>query len=674
MITLRKDYGKLDVNAAYAKLLDKAYNQLLTTGDYLSEAEKELGKFTNLESYFAHMSDLIDINPNYVLLPLDEAPFEINANARTITVPADFVKCAGVQNDEMCEIVTFTVDRYFDYMDLDNTFIVVQWINAANEQGVHTITLKDLETYQGKIRFGWPLTSDVTKQAGDVIFSVRFLVREGADLENPEEATGNKVFKYVLNTLPAKITIKSSLNILEPDIIESNVANYFKAFVVNSMNPTIPIPEPIAFASPGLDLSQYAALDANSNTLKLSAQAAASDNGIISYKWFYNDKEITGNEEVIEKQVVDGEEVEVKKFIYTLGEEYLPIKWANESDKRRIGGEKYYKMNIEGQLPPYIPYNDPITNDENMPELFERFTTLTINDTSAVITGTYYVKAENQVAVSNISNVTNTTSSSCKILAPNDIIVTKDLNTRVFLKENVAQVLRLELQKDPTDPQYNYCWYRTTNKPTNVEDIVADKELVVKEEALTNKTNTTYSITNEPGWYCVTADSVLNRTPKHQVSQICKVTGAPTVPTMSEIILLERLEGEEDWVENVVDGKETASYPFNSKIEFKVQLPAGWQEDADELLTEGLQYNWYVQMPDSEDRRLLTEADVSLSSSPNHLVVSGLNTNVLKVRSIGSSEQAYAYYCEIINKFDGLDTVATLDITEPFIVKFSEQD
>jgi hypothetical protein len=325
VITLRKNYEQPTIDIAYSNLLERAFNQL-RDNNLLSEIEANAGKFTSMESYFAHMEQLVRLNKNYLLLPLDEAPFEINANTRTITVPADFNKCAGVQNDEMCEIITFTIDRYFDYMDLNNTFIAVQWVNAAKEEGIHYVSqLKDLDTYKGKIRFGWPLTSDVTKEAGDVVFSVRFFVKDGTNTSNPEEANSKNTLKYILNTLPAKITIKPSLNIEDPDFEETNVDSLFLNFIKNSMNPILDIPLSPSFGTPGLDLPKNAAINLADNKLVLEVQATASDSGDISYKWYYAPSD--GSAKIL---IAGNETDEDGKLIYTLDNEYFKeVEWPN---------------------------------------------------------------------------------------------------------------------------------------------------------------------------------------------------------------------------------------------------------------------------------------------------------------------------------------------------------
>ena len=73
---------------------------------------------STLNNYFCYIKDLAEIRDNeqylskYVVLPLDEEPFAIDANARTITVPATFKKNGiGVQGDEGAEMLHFIIDR-----------------------------------------------------------------------------------------------------------------------------------------------------------------------------------------------------------------------------------------------------------------------------------------------------------------------------------------------------------------------------------------------------------------------------------------------------------------------------------------------------------------------------------------------------------------------------------
>ena len=125
MVTILNKDSNVALWDKYSVLFKKANAKLNLTGDE---------EIKNLETYFAHMGTLAATGEAiYRLLPLDETPFIINANTRTITIPQEFSKCGAVKGDNFCEVATFVIDRYFDFKDLADTTIVVQWINADKE-------------------------------------------------------------------------------------------------------------------------------------------------------------------------------------------------------------------------------------------------------------------------------------------------------------------------------------------------------------------------------------------------------------------------------------------------------------------------------------------------------------------------------------------------------------
>ena len=154
----------------YNALFAKAYQELEAINKLKPEVVNTERRFLSLDDYFAHMADLLALNPTYMMLPIDEAAFTINANTRAISTP----KVVTLQNDQIAETLMFTVDRYFDYMDLYNARVFVQWTLPSGKEGATEIELKDITTIPGKIRFGWPLDSDVTSEIGTVRYSVRF--------------------------------------------------------------------------------------------------------------------------------------------------------------------------------------------------------------------------------------------------------------------------------------------------------------------------------------------------------------------------------------------------------------------------------------------------------------------------------------------------------------------
>jgi hypothetical protein len=117
---------------------------------------------------------------------------------------------------------------------------------------------------EGKIRFGWPLTADITKKAGPVRFAVRFFVKDPVVQDK---------FIYLLNTETKTLTVKESLNVVNPTYERRNDYGEFAAFVKNSQHPSFTSPDVPMFAigSGGFDLMPVAAIDLDTNTLELKA-------------------------------------------------------------------------------------------------------------------------------------------------------------------------------------------------------------------------------------------------------------------------------------------------------------------------------------------------------------------------------------------------------------------
>lgn len=135
----------------------------------------------------------------YTTLPSSEPRLVIDANSREISIPVEFDFLA-VKNDHKAETIYFEIARYFDDIDLSQHTCVIQWTNQGDE-GISPCTEMDVDTFDGKIIFGWEITSDCTRHAGNISFSVRFYTID---------EIGN--FEYNFNTLPATSKVLDTLN------------------------------------------------------------------------------------------------------------------------------------------------------------------------------------------------------------------------------------------------------------------------------------------------------------------------------------------------------------------------------------------------------------------------------------------------------------------------------
>lgn len=677
----------------YSHLFSRAYAALLgkqAEKNYLTPAELEVGRFVSLDNYFAHMGDLYEIDPKYLMLPLDEtseALFKIDANTRKVTIPKPFDACSGIQTDNMCEIIVFTIDRYFDYQDLSDLNICVQWIRPGgtpDDEGISHIRMIDLETYPGQLRFGWPLTSEITKYPGKVKFAVRFYRKD---------KQGN--YQYILNTEEALLTIKSGLNIVNPAIEEDSV-DLFGDFVKNSMNPSFALPEQAFFTKPGINLPGVAAIDYNTDTLVLKAQAVANDLGYISYVWKYK-SDLEGSELVtidsnnsaytvasdvpvlvtdIVKEAI-AETGDTSKFVPLLDADGNEVKDENNkivyTIAKREGGQKYFvpATNADGQ-PIYQLYLDRIDEENPAPaNLVELITTLTLKPVedggSEFVTGEYQVEATNTIYLDHQDpeGFRNTTpvaySNKCVVPGPAAVELSKQFVKHAFIKDAAGVELKIEVKEDKTNPDYFYTWY---NYPR--ED--GDNTVPVKIEDMTKIENLgtdTYAIT-APGWYAAKVDAILNRKTMSATTDICRLTGYPAKPNILKLeyapisfneegvelpdaeMAWSELKSENDAEASEIEKNMSTSWKNGDLIRLRINTDL--DNKVDYLNSDKLLYSWYVQLPD-EGKRLITSADIGLNSIVREgTQIDGKTLDIRCLHNTTEEKQAAVYSCVITNQ------------------------
>lgn len=635
----------------YNALFKEAYEFLASIDDGLVTPGQE--RFQSLAEYYGHIADLFNAESpdkyKYIMLPLDEEPFEIDLNTRTINVPKSFNKCASVQSDKLAETIIFIVDRYFDYMDLANTDIYIQWETPDKQQGATRVEMRDLDTEKNKIRFAWPLSSTITNVPGDLKFAVRFF-RIDNNLNNV----------YSLNTLDAKITIKQSpfaeVGNLDP---ESPIGdNLFAQAIINSNFTHAGVPEPIqpSYGMPGNNImalnsedelvelscegnTRYACLDSN-NTLTLCAQAYTPDAGNIQYTW---SRQVEDN---AAQNVIDGDD-------FTFGNKFILV---NE-DAERVPHEKYYRetteedgiLGIDGKK--YCEYVGEF--GEDAPSLYERYTVLMIKNTETDITGNYWVAAKNIVNVTDYIRVSNLTAGTfgdgeyyyrnvdgayllattfedskqyymqsskelqsvdvqsykCVLPAPTEIVIATDLPEGAILEnEQVNLSIALESPKyEQTNISYAWQSKNTVDGDfTNIEGATA-----ASYEA------------NAEGWYKVHVVAELNRKETEKDSAIIKVTNLPDPPK--------------------VVSQETGSYNVSrNAATLVVAVDSNTVDENNPLKSDAITYIWQIQVPDAEWVTIVNEPGVQITGTGNTLVVN----NTLKYA-------AAKFRCLVINELNG---------------------
>jgi len=163
---------------------NKVYYGLQNDAEYIA----------SLNEYFSYIKTLALIDKKFTMLALDEPTFDIDLNTREITVPEVFQKNGvSVEGDEIAEIIYFKVNRYYDMTDLGDseTQIYIQWRSAATDEngeyieGVSVPWSIDYESQPGYVIFGWPISSKITAEAGQIAFAVRFYKYDETFLSNP---------------------------------------------------------------------------------------------------------------------------------------------------------------------------------------------------------------------------------------------------------------------------------------------------------------------------------------------------------------------------------------------------------------------------------------------------------------------------------------------------------
>lgn len=717
IVTVNSNEKEISVADKYNRLFADAYQDLLTKAPTKLKVTYDDKMFHSIDEYFAHLADLYELNPTYIMLPLDETPFTIDANKRTITNP----KITVLQKDQNAEIVTFVIDRYFDYKDLSTAqYTFVQWTLPDGTEGASNITLKDF-SIPGKLRLGWPLDNEITSQKGAVKFSLRFF-----DMGTVTDAYGNpkEAVVYSFNTLTSTLTINESLQPeVDPDGLNVNDPvneGLFRKAIVNSQiyaqNQAIPLGP--RFDDPGLNLNQYESLtdDGANGSLTMMAQALASDTGIINYQWWYKPAE--DNETFNSDTWYPYQADYVLASSYVEGLNYFTRDINGEYSAATVTEETFSANKHYIQLPGFAAYDgkvedvyEPITynsatahagekyysddkgtaaNSSDLidgAKLYERFTAYTV-PASGPVTGQYKVRATNVIG-NNVSKYQD--SKVCFLVSPDNISFQKggDLNPiEVFAQDAEGNDLTKKLVVTPTvDTTLNavrtFTWSRYIAEPEYDEDGIlitpADGDPIEKPAASGEGENIVYGNVHEvtePGWYQVVIESSLNREVKTASSTMCKLTSKPVAPERratkpaswdddedgpwvapEQILIMEYGSNAASKIdsEGVAYFNVSAGDIVTLDISTVLTPPDGLD---DKLFSDALSFEWGYQSADASFR-YLTDKDVGADK----LVDEGLGTSVLKVRApadIASGDKIYTFKCVITNNLNNQKAACSL--------------
>lgn len=596
------------------------------------------------------MSDLLALDNTYMMLPLDETAFAINANTRSITTP----KIVTLQNDQIAETVVFTIDRFFDYMDLYNATIYVQWtLPVSGRTGATLVEMKDIESMPGKIRFGWPLDSEITSEVGQVKYSVRFW-NKGTVKEDNKDV--EKVV-YSFNTLTSSLTVSASLQPeINPDldINAPHRSSIFAKAIRNSQATSHPIPVSPSFGEPGLDLPLYASLVGD--TLTLKAQAVIGDTGSISYKWYYKPAVDTTigadnfNHEVF-YPFEDDEANELPGFDAFGGTVNTVFEEVEYTAGEELASDEFYYTEIAESSPKaYEAYTNTKAPEDTSVKLYQKYTTYTVPSGSAKVTGEYVVKAVNTIGV-NHSN--EEPSSVCRLVSPDDVGFVADLGDTLIMPAAGAN-LKVEVNDQASDDAIvAYAWRKNITSASRADADASN---------WTSHANTSVANSNvtTPGWYDVTASATLNRESKSAMSKVCKVTFEPEVPAMDYTAAAKLLILEGDTIPTYSGTSATLTVDHPYGVFASEEKQTTYSSYATELFSEGLEYVWKIQLDGKE--RPLVQSDVD-SGLVNELGKSSI--------TFSTPDQNITYHviCYVTNVLNGKVVSSTDESSLHFYVK-----
>lgn len=611
----------------YNALFAEAYQLLEKDGKVREDCVHEDKAFQTLEEYFAHIGDLSEYGAKFLMLPLDENPFTINANNRTISPQ----KITILQNDHMAEMVMFTVDRYVDFKDLNEAHIYVQWTNKNGDMRADLVVMKDITTIPGKIRFGWPLTQEVTAVPGVVNYSIRFWNK----ITDEEATDGAESVSYSLNTLTSSLTITQSLQPVINDLGQvTDPTNYFKRAVKNSQytDGSIALPMTPAFDELGVNLEKTLNLNEN-NVANMEAEATVYDSGALQYYWYFSpakDMELSNGEQLEAGKTykVEKDSARAEALGVTVGDKFEEVDEETYQLTVLPGAIKYYSFDGKNYIA-YAKTTPPVrVEGDTTTYLYRRRASYSINDSETGVVGVYSVRATNTLGK---NTSIEGPSGACEILGPSPIEFTTNLENYIFLTaqegEEIPSVELAIATKEDSRGEANMTsqWYNKAMDAAEWSEIEG-----ASADSITVTT---------PGYYQANVISTLNRDSIEANSNKCIVTFEPKVP----IVTL--MDGMID-SDEVEDGMQVYC-PLNTSMQIgvvaNVDIDSAYAGYDKELFSEELIYVWYMQLPNKPREEI---------KSNNKIVESGLGTGVLTIKPTAAN--VYSFTCEVSNKIDTL--------------------
>lgn len=450
--------------SAYAKLFEKAKEVLRS---YAGAEENII--IDDIDDYFKYIKTLAEIEKNdpnldpiFTILPATEETFNIDANTRIISIPSNFAKYGvAVKGDEIAEILYFSIDRYFDAMDMADMDILVQWKHENDEDHVAYLSAtykKSLTLQPGKVVFGWPITSEITDRVGNINFSIRFYRRD------PDE----DILLYSFSTLTATIKIQPGLDFeINSGSLQlitdksGQIYNNLRNSTINGVDSSVAKPAFVERWVLNGDILNAVQAEAYNTIVPLVARASiplsANENDYknasgLTYSWYLES----------DPDTLLPESSSYYRLVDTVNETY------NKYD--------IYYENVEGVYTPYAVLGDDNIFDNPGVTLYVKCSVFT-----PTIAGKYYAVAENRQSLISAESVV---SDSWEIAGPGiPTFEYKNENQRVLL--NVEGTATVEIVATADSIISIDEWYKGPNavfsNVTKIDEVTGDNCDVTEE-------------------------------------------------------------------------------------------------------------------------------------------------------------------------------------------------
>lgn len=445
-------------------------------------------------------------DPYWLIIPGSEELFTIDANKRTITVPTDFAKNGiGVQGDHMAEVIYFSVDRYFDTSDLYEQDILIQYELPNGDRYLAKTINKTLKYRDNKVVFGWVITNDMTENAGNIKFSVRFYKRSADKTK----------LTYSFGTLTSTIKVNSSLDfdIDSEEDISITTIDVEREYYANLRSSNADSVDTPAAAPIFIDLTPDPG-EENSYDLDTQFSGRAKfdkDNltnlstGTITYNFRYANNKDKNN--VIE-DMATGNDTTLEYYEVEVSETNPPDKYEAYYTKEENAERDYYVV---------YPYSSWESGDEySRPKVLYKVKACLYPDKA----GAYYLCATNTAGRGNFITV-----KSDWWVVPfakeATIIYDLDAQTDYYKHVKLEEDSSVELAPQITSPdkgQLTYQWYKVNDNGQIKIDEANEATYEAKEE----------------GRFVVEVENMKNKDTTKVLSEEMRVSYPPALPVISE--------------------------------------------------------------------------------------------------------------------------------------------